>query len=147
MTRRVRPAQVRFYIDADLLGLAKVLAQLRSDVTFPGDPGAELKGKVRPACVIRSADELDTSWIPKVAREGWVIVTRDRAIQDRIAELAAVREHGAKMVALAGADSVDRWHQLEVFMCHWRRLDELPLEQAPFVYNLTRTRLRPIPLS
>jgi hypothetical protein len=30
---------LRFYIDADLLGVAKILATVRSDVTFPGDPG------------------------------------------------------------------------------------------------------------
>lgn len=31
-----KPAVVRFYIDADVLGLAKVLARLGSDVTYPG---------------------------------------------------------------------------------------------------------------
>lgn len=29
----MKPAEVRFYVDADLLGLAKVLAGLRFDVT------------------------------------------------------------------------------------------------------------------
>jgi hypothetical protein len=35
-----RPATVRFYFDADVLGVAKVVAALRSDVTYPGDRGA-----------------------------------------------------------------------------------------------------------
>jgi hypothetical protein len=39
---RYRLAAVRFYIDADLLGLAKILVQVRSDVTYPGDSGGEL---------------------------------------------------------------------------------------------------------
>jgi hypothetical protein len=30
---------VRFYFDADVLGLAKVMVMLRSDMTYPGDPG------------------------------------------------------------------------------------------------------------
>ena len=34
----LRPAQVRIYLDADLLGLGKILAGLRNDVTYPGDP-------------------------------------------------------------------------------------------------------------
>ncbi len=34
-----RSAIVRFYFDEDVLGLAKVVADLRSDVTFPDDPG------------------------------------------------------------------------------------------------------------
>jgi len=32
----MRQATVRFYLDADILGLAKLLVQLRPDVTFPG---------------------------------------------------------------------------------------------------------------
>lgn len=31
-----RPAEVRFYVDQDLLGLAKLLVQVRTDVTYPG---------------------------------------------------------------------------------------------------------------
>jgi hypothetical protein len=36
----LRAAQVRFYVDADLLGLGKILGSLRNDVTYPGDPGS-----------------------------------------------------------------------------------------------------------
>jgi hypothetical protein len=36
----LRAAQVRFYIDADILGLGKILGSLRNDVTYPGDAGA-----------------------------------------------------------------------------------------------------------
>jgi hypothetical protein len=32
---RLRPAEVRFYVDADVLGLGKVIAELRSDATYP----------------------------------------------------------------------------------------------------------------
>jgi hypothetical protein len=35
MSKRARPARVRYYVDADLLGLAKILVQLRTDVTYP----------------------------------------------------------------------------------------------------------------
>ena len=44
MSKRARPARVRYYIDADLLGLAKILVQIRTDVTYPGDPGGPVKG-------------------------------------------------------------------------------------------------------
>lgn len=40
---RLKPAEIRFYIDADVLGLAHVLARLRPDVTYPGDPGAVIQ--------------------------------------------------------------------------------------------------------
>lgn len=36
---KLKPAQIRFYFDADTLGLAHTIVQLRRDVTYPGDPG------------------------------------------------------------------------------------------------------------
>jgi hypothetical protein len=39
-----KPAAVRFYLDADILGLAKVLVTLRPDMTYPGDPGGVVRG-------------------------------------------------------------------------------------------------------
>jgi hypothetical protein len=38
-----KPPVVRFYLDADVLGLAYVVAALRNDATYPGDPGAIIK--------------------------------------------------------------------------------------------------------
>jgi hypothetical protein len=45
-----RAAQVRFYIDADVLGLGKLLAGLRNDLTYPGDPGAVIHKRQQPPC-------------------------------------------------------------------------------------------------
>jgi hypothetical protein len=72
-----RAAEVRIYIDADILGFGQVIAALRSDVTYPGDPGALIHKRQRPLCPITSPDILDPDWIPEVARRGWLIVTRD----------------------------------------------------------------------
>lgn len=49
-----RTAQVRYYVDADLLGLAKILVTIRSDVTYPSDPG----GVIRSARTFRH-----TGWL------------------------------------------------------------------------------------
>jgi hypothetical protein len=46
--RAAKPANVRFYFDADVLGLAKALANLRPDITFPGDPGGLIHRRRRP---------------------------------------------------------------------------------------------------
>jgi hypothetical protein len=59
-----RAAQVRFYVDADVLGLGKLLAGLRNDLTYPGDPGAVIHKRQRPPCPIANPDVLDTDWIP-----------------------------------------------------------------------------------
>jgi hypothetical protein len=64
MSSPARPAVVRFYVDADVLGLAKVLTQVRNDVTYPADPGSVLHRRQRSPCPIRSpgrqGPDLDT---------------------------------------------------------------------------------------
>jgi hypothetical protein len=141
-----KPAVVRFYFDADVLGLARIVAGLRNDATFPGDPGATINRRQRSACPITDRSTKDPVWIEKVAALGWLIVTRDSRIQQHRAEIAAVRESGARMVALAGNDARGTWEQLEVFMRQWREIDRLTATDGPFIYTATRTSLRSIPL-
>src|SRR5215204_1618349 len=104
-----KPADVRFYFDADILGLAKVLVQVRPDVTYPGDPGGTLHRRTRPACPITSTAVKDDVWIPQVASFDWLIITRDSRIANNRAEIAAVRDSGARIVALAGMETVGTW--------------------------------------
>lgn len=139
----MKPAVVRFYVDADLLGLAKVLANLRYDVTYPGDPGATIHKHHRPPCKVPPG-ALDVVWLPDVAKAGWLIITRDRNIQQHRAEINAVMENGAKMIALAGEDAKTKWAQLEAVMTQWRRIEKLADLPGPFVYTAFRTRLTKI---
>jgi hypothetical protein len=81
-----------------------------------------------------------------VAREGWLIVTRDSHIQDHRAEIAAVRENGAKMVALAGRDALNTWNPLEVLLTQWRAIKPLVDRAGPFIYAATRSGLRSVEL-
>jgi hypothetical protein len=133
-----RPADVRFYFDEDVLGLAKVVGALRPEVTYPGDPGAVIFRRDRPPCPI-PAGAKDPQWIPFVAQKRWLIVTRDSNIQRRRAEVAAVRDNGARMVAIAGSDARGTWEQLEVLVVNWRRIQSWADEPGPFIYSVTRT--------
>jgi PIN like domain len=141
-----RAAQVRIYIDADVRGLGLIIGELRSDVTYPGDKGKEVYKRTRPPCPIATTDVLDTEWIPEVARRGWLIVTRDSRIIENRNEIAAVREHGAKMVALNQQDAATKWGQLEVFMTRWRDIETLAGTAGPFIWRASRTAMTPIPL-
>ena len=143
----MKPAAVRFYVDADILGLAKVLASVRSDVTYPTFEGGKMFGRLRPPCPITSTETDDTIWIPETARNGWLILTRDSAIQERRAEINAVRESGAKMVALVGKDAVTTWDQLETVMRRWERLESLLDQPGPFIYALGKSSWRKVGLT
>lgn len=135
---------VAYYIDADLLGLAKVLAEIREDITYPGDPGGEVRKRHRPPCPIRTPATPDEEWIPLVASLGWSIITRDTKISRRPAELEAVQQHGAKVFALDGREATNLWTQLEVVMSQWRRIEERSTEAGPFVVSVMRSRLKDI---
>jgi PIN like domain len=145
--RPAKPATVRFYFDADVLGLAKALVGLRPDITYPGDPGGVVHRRERPPCPIASTATPDTQWIPIVAGRNWLIITRDSRIQDHRAEIDAVRDNEARMITLAGKEATSTWAQLEVFMTQWRAIEAKIAEPGPFIYSATRTSLRAVPLN
>ena len=133
---------VRFYLDADLLGVAKILAAVRSDVTYPGDAGGRSSdGLERPPCPIQPGDK-DVDWIPHVAAAGWIVITRDRHIQHRPAERAALVDASARMVRLDARHSLNKWQQLEIIVTQWRRFEEMLETPGPWLYMATRTTLR-----
>lgn len=75
-------------------------------------------------------------WIPRVAREGWSIITRDRRIEAYPAERDAVIAYNAKMFTIASDEKLDVWRQLEIL----RDAERLTEERGPFIYDLYRTR-------
>ncbi|MDQ3502241.1 MAG: hypothetical protein M3486_01300 [Actinomycetota bacterium] len=143
---RAKPATVRFYFDADVLGLAHVVAGLRSDATYPGDPGPVIKRRQRPACPIADPAAKDDVWIPQVASLGWLIVTRDSRIQQHRAEIAAVKDSRARMVVLAGDEARGTWQQLEILMRQWRAIEASLGQPGPFIYSATRSSFRAVTL-
>jgi hypothetical protein len=101
----------------------------------------------RAPCPIASTATPDTEWIPVAAEAGWLIVTRDSRIQDHRAEIAAVRDNDAKMVALSGRDATSTWNQLEVVFSQWRATEPLADREGPFIYAATRSGLRSVDLA
>jgi hypothetical protein len=137
---------VRWYVDADTLGLAHALVRLRSDVTFPGDPGGKVHKKARPACLITQTATPDETWIPIVAEQGWAIITRDTRILRRPAELQLVKQHKARMFTISSTEKLTNWHMLEVLMCNWRAIEARVDKSGPFVWTMTRTAMKPASL-
>ena len=85
---------------------------------------------------------LDTGSYPP----GLADITRDRHIQDRPAEIEAVRASAARMINLVADDAIGTFAQFEVLLCQWRRIEALLEEGGPFIYSVTRTSFRRIEL-
>lgn len=45
-------------------------------------------------------DAPDEDWIALVGRKGWVAVTKDKNVRYRTAELAAIRQHSARVIVI-----------------------------------------------
>ena len=82
-----------------------------------------------------------------MAELGWLIITRDARIQEHRAEIDAVRDSGARMVALGGREAGGTFTQLEVLMCQWRAVEALLAQPGPFIYAASRTAMRPVDLT
>lgn len=80
------------------MGLAKALAHVRSDVTFPGDDGERTGGARRwlPPSPVQDPATPDEEWIETVTRAGMVVITRDRKIMSRLNEVQATRRPGVR---------------------------------------------------
>lgn len=50
------------------------------------------------------------------------------------------------MVVLGGDEALDTFHQVEVFMCQWRKIEPLLDEPGPFIYVAPRTTMRQVDL-
>ena len=78
---------------------------------------------------------------------GWLIVTRDSRIREHRAEIGAVRDSEARLVALGGQDARGTFDQLEVFMSQWRAIMARLDEPGPCIYTATRTTFRKIDIT
>ena len=70
----VEPAplpDVRFFVDADLLGVGKALAVVRKDVVHPGHRRCP---EIRPQTP-------DSVWLPIVGDAGWIAISRNKRIR------------------------------------------------------------------
>jgi hypothetical protein len=121
-----------------VLGLGKLLARERDDVTYPGHHAAE---GIAPGA-------LDTEWMPLVAARGWVVFHRDRRIRTRPAELAIFRSEGLRAVWLAGKKDLSPYDQLALLQRHWQRLERevQRLGPGPWALSLVSTGLRQVQL-
>jgi hypothetical protein len=126
--------------------LAKVIRALRPDATFPGDHGATIHRRRRPACIIADPKWKDRQWIPPVAQHGWVAVSRDNDILDHLSLLQSIQEHGLWFVAITGDDGGNKWGQLEIVMTQWRQIEALTERSGPLLYTCTRTSFKAIDL-
>jgi hypothetical protein len=135
---------VRFYIDQDLRGLGKLLVQVRTDVTYTGDPGGIGIDKLpRPPSPI-AVGALDPDWIPIAAGAGWIVITKDRHMKTRPDERKLIQDSAARHLRLVGSPrkrNLTKWEQLQLVAGNWDAIERLSGIPGPWIYALSRTKL------
>lgn len=128
-----------YFTDENTLGLGKLLRLCgRVDVRSPGDE--ELPE------IPRGTD--DQVWLRVVGALGFIVLSRDRRIRSRPAELRAYHEHGVRSVWIGAKQDLGPHQQLEMFLQHEERLKREIVKRGPgpWALALTPSGVRPITL-
>jgi hypothetical protein len=116
--------------------LGKALAIARRDVVHPGHP---LLPEV-------SLGALDPDWMPIVAAKGLVVISRDRRIRTRPAEVAAYRAAKLRAFWVAGKKDLSTWDNLRRVMKWWDDMEEVVTSKrpGPWFFALNETTVREV---
>lgn len=128
-----------FFADENALGLGKLLVRSgRTDVVHPGHLALPEVPLGTP----------DLDWMPVVAGLDLVVLTRDRRIRTRPAELRSYRELGLRSVWLGAKRDLAPTDQLALFLTHEDRLNREMLKRGPgpWALALSPSGLRPLRL-
>lgn len=140
MTQRVAPV---YFTDENTLGLGKLLRRSgREDVRYPGHE--ELPE------VPRGTDDQD--WLAVVGALGFIVLSRERRIRSRPAELRAYHEYGVRSVWIGAKQDLGPQQQLKIFLQHEARLKREIVKRGPGPWAVAMSpsgvrplRLRPNP--
>jgi len=127
-----------YFTDENSLALGKLLRQTGRAAVYPGHEDLPEVPRGTP----------DLQWMPVVGHLDLVVVTRDRRIRTRPAELAAYREHGLRSVWIGAKRDLTPHDQLELVLRHETRLlrEMTKRGPGPWALALTESGLRPLRL-
>lgn len=126
-----------YFTDENSLGLGKLLHRAgREDVLYPGHPSL-------PEVPLGS---LDLDWMPIVAGRGLVVLSRDRRIRTRPAELRTYLEAGVRSVWIGAKQDLSPSDQVEMFLHHERRLQREIIKRGagPWALAMSPSGIRPL---
>jgi hypothetical protein len=126
------PQVARWFIDENSLGVAKALAYVRGDITWPGATDGPVP-----------AGAADTAWLSVIGRAGLVVLTRDKRIRSHPLERQALLDHNVRTCFLTSGGSLTLFEQLRLWLRYWDDIENLVADQpAPWLASVTRTGIR-----
>lgn len=128
-----------YFADENALGMAKILVRSgRDDFVFPGHESLAGVPIGTP----------DLEWMPIIGARGLIVVTRDRRIRTRPAELIAYKENGIRSVWIGAKKDLRPQEQAELFLTNEARLrrEIIKLGGGPWALSMSQKGVRPLHL-
>jgi len=128
------PASLRLFVDESALGLGKALAIARRDVIHTGHP-------LIPEAPLGA---LDTEWIPEVAKRDLAVISRDKRIRTKPAEVALLRQHAMRVFWIAGKRDLTTSDYLVRAVRRWDEIERTLVQQGdgPWFVAINENGLR-----
>lgn len=126
-----------YFADENALGMAKILLREgRDDIRHPGHPDLPNVPLGTP----------DLEWMPIIGAAAMIVVSRDRRIRTRPAELEAYRSFGIRSVWLGAKEDLRPQDQASLFLRHEERLRREIIKRGagPWALAMNLSGLRPI---
>ncbi len=102
-------------------GVARALQNVRDDVLWLEDKYAH--------------NTKDPVWLPDAGTEGWLVISRDKGIRYKPAEIQAIKDNRVGCFILAEKNDLSRWNLLKIIVT---KLDDMILRheqtERPFIY-------------
>lgn len=133
------PTALRFFADESALGVGKALEMARKDVIHPGHP-------LLPEVPLGTPD---TDWIPQVSARGLIVISRDRHIRSKPAELQLLHQRALRVFWLAGRKDLSNWGYLVRLVRRWDDIEERIRIRGPgpWFYAVNESNLAEITLT
>ena len=79
----------------------------------------------------------DIDWLPYVAKNGYILFTRDNKILLRPQERAILKEQKIGAFFLSGKN-MGRWDHIRQIIRAWHKIEEAAKDDPPFAYKVNR---------
>jgi predicted nuclease of predicted toxin-antitoxin system len=104
-------------------GVAEALQRVRNDVEWLEPRFAH--------------DTADVEWLTEAGNSGWLVVSRDKRVSRRPAELRAIREHGVGCFIITARKHLTKWEYLKLFASNLDQMIEIfDATERPFIWTV-----------
>ena len=103
----------RIFVDANLIGVARVLAEEDARILYPGHPAWPF-----------SQDAPDEEWLAYIGKRDGCVILRDKRIRFRPPQRAVLEAHRVRAVVIATSRNLTIAENVALLRRHWKGVED-----------------------